>query len=94
MSKTEHYAKLEREALRASMQPLADLWKERREAEELREQERRVKAHTSALMRDYAKQNHDLLEDIKRRNFWREMAGGFVLTSLGLFIGYLITAAF
>lgn len=53
-----------------------------------------INAHRNALMRDYAQQNHDLLEDIKRRNFWREMAGGFVLTSLGLFIGYLITAAF
>ena len=94
MNKTEHYANLEREALRASMQPLADLWRERREAEELREQERRVKAHNSALMRDYAKQNRDLVADIKRQNFWQNVAGGFVLTALGLFIGYLIVAAF
>lgn len=94
MSKTEHYAKLEREALRASMQPLADLWKERREAEELREQERRVKAHNSALMRDYAKQNSDLVAEIKRRNFLEDVAGGFVLTAIGLFLGYLIVAAF
>lgn len=57
-----------------------------------------INAHRNALMRDYAQQLNDLhapqLERLARVHFWQNVAGGFMLTALGLFIGYLITAAF
>ena len=94
MKQSHHYAKLEKEALRAAMQPLADLWKERRESAEAIESERRVIAHNSALLRDYKNFNADLIEQQRKGAFWRELFAGFVLTGVGLFIGYLIAAAF
>lgn len=94
MKQSDHYAKLEKEALRASMQPLADLWKERRESAEATESERRVIAHNSALLRDYKNYNADLIEQAQKQAIKREIIGLLILGALGAFIGYLITAAF
>lgn len=56
------------------------------------------KAHINALKRDYAQQFNDLhapqLEKLARVHFWQNVVGGFVLTAVGLFIGYLIATSF
>lgn len=94
MKQSQHYSKLEKEALRAAMQPLADLWKERRESAEATESKRRVIAHNSALLRDYKNYNADLIEQAQKQAIKREIIGLITLGALGAFIGYLITAAF
>ena len=52
------------------------------------------KAHLNALRRDYADTMQQFNKAQAKRAYWSEVVGGFVLTATGLFIGYLIAAAF
>jgi hypothetical protein len=90
MKNIEHYARLEKQARAEGMGALANHWRYMKNEEKHKEMQENMRRG----LKDYKNLSINLKPENEKRVFWQEVAGGFILTGIGLLIGYLIAAAF